>query len=86
MGIGQAPISNILEEMEQEYLPQLHKRGRWLSHSNNIKIGTLEILKDNNQPPLKWKLVRVTKIHPGKDGITRVVTVLIHMARSSNVQ
>lgn len=33
------------------------------------------LLREDNVPPLKWKLGRVTEIHPGQDGNVRVVTV-----------
>ncbi|CAI6371971.1 unnamed protein product [Macrosiphum euphorbiae] len=58
-----------------EYLPQLHKRGCWLSKKDNVKVGSLAILKEDNTPSLKWKMVRITKDHPGDDGIVRVVTI-----------
>jgi len=55
-------------------LPQLHKRNRWVTITRNIEVGALAILKDEQLPPLKWKLVRVTKLHPGSE-VVRVVTV-----------
>ncbi|XP_029347204.1 uncharacterized protein LOC100569539 [Acyrthosiphon pisum] len=58
-----------------EYLPQLHKRGKWLSKKDTIRVGSLAILREDNLPPLQWKMVRITKVHPGPDGIIRVVTV-----------
>lgn len=33
------------------------------------------LLMDDNTPPTKWPLARVTKIHPGKDGNVRVITL-----------
>lgn len=33
------------------------------------------VIKDDNQPPLKWTLGRIIELHPGKDGIVRVATV-----------
>lgn len=33
------------------------------------------LLKEDKVPPLQWQLGRVTEIHPGADGIIRVVTV-----------
>jgi len=59
----------------REYLPQLQKRGRWLSLSRPVKVGDLAISKEDNQPARQWKLVRITAVHPGPDGITRVVTI-----------
>lgn len=33
------------------------------------------VLRDENLPPLKWKLGRVVELHPGNDDLVRVVTV-----------
>lgn len=59
----------------KEYLPQLHKRNRWTSSGQAIAVGELAVLKEDNVPPLQWKLVRITALHPGADGKTRVATI-----------
>jgi hypothetical protein len=33
------------------------------------------LLMEDNAPSLSWKLGRVIELHPGDDGVTRVVTV-----------
>ncbi|KAK9680722.1 methyltransferase (DUF5641) [Popillia japonica] len=50
---------------------------RWKLGRNHDKLekDMLVILKDDNAPPLRWKLGRIVAVHPGKDGINRVVTV-----------
>jgi len=58
-----------------EYLSSLQSKAKWLNSTTNVKIGTLAVLKDDNVPPLQWKMVRIIEIHPGSDGIVRVVTV-----------
>ncbi|XP_049866291.1 uncharacterized protein LOC126366990 [Pectinophora gossypiella] len=37
--------------------------------------GSVVVLIDNTLPPLQWRLARVQQLHPGSDGVTRVVTV-----------
>ena len=64
-----------LKSLVMEYLPQMQKRGRWTSPSRAIQVGDLAILKENNVPVLQWKLVRISAVHPGADGVIRVVTV-----------
>jgi len=59
---------------QSEYLTKLQCRGKWATSSRNIEEGTLVLLKDQT-PPLHWALGRVTGLHPGKDGIVRVVDV-----------
>ncbi|UYV69062.1 hypothetical protein LAZ67_6002216 [Cordylochernes scorpioides] len=42
---------------------------------DNIKIGTLVLLKEDNLPPLKWRMGRINQVYPGEDGLVRVVSV-----------
>lgn len=58
-----------------EYLNELQQRRKWQTNSNTIKIGDLVLLKEDNLPPLRWITGRVIELHPGSDGIIRVVTV-----------
>ncbi|XP_043498397.1 uncharacterized protein LOC122521619 [Polistes fuscatus] len=37
--------------------------------------GSLVLITDERLPPSKWPLARVIKLHPGKDGLCRVVTL-----------
>ncbi|XP_038106576.1 uncharacterized protein LOC119766213 [Culex quinquefasciatus] len=57
------------------YLSDLHNRTKWTKQKDNVAVGTMVLLKDENLPPLKWQLGRVSDIHPGIDGNIRVVTV-----------
>jgi len=59
----------------REYLHTLQKRPKWAKKQENIKIGDLVIIKEENLPPLKWKMGRVSQVHPGEDGQVRVATV-----------
>ncbi|CAK9816560.1 hypothetical protein ANTQUA_LOCUS9005 [Anthophora quadrimaculata] len=60
----------------KEYLNEITVRKKW-HEKDVIKIaeGMLVILKEDNTPPLCWPMGRVVTIHPGEDGIVRVVTV-----------
>lgn len=60
-----------------EYLTLLQQRTKWQAKTDNISIGTMVLLKDENQPPLKWQLGRVTDIIKGQDGVVRVALVRI---------
>jgi hypothetical protein len=40
-----------------------------------MEIGAMVLLMEDNAPSLSWKLGRVIELHPGDDGVTRVVTV-----------
>lgn len=60
-----------------EYLHTLQQRGKWLNNDNfpPVQIGTMVVLKNETTPPSQWRLGRVVRLHPGTDGICRVVTI-----------
>jgi len=58
-----------------EYLTSLQQRHKWKAASRNFVVGDLVLVKDENLPPAKWKLGRVSVAHPGADGLVRVVTI-----------
>ncbi|XP_059057523.1 uncharacterized protein LOC131851106 [Achroia grisella] len=74
---------NRVEQMRQhfwrrwstEYVTQLQNRIKWKENKGDIKLGTLILVKEDNQPPLKWRLGRIIRVYPGKDGISRVADI-----------
>ncbi|XP_033218070.1 uncharacterized protein LOC117173541 [Belonocnema kinseyi] len=61
---------------QKKYLTQLTVRSKWNSSSSQlIKLGTMFVIKEDNLPPLQWKLGRIVATHPGTNGIIRVATV-----------
>lgn len=56
-----------------DYLNTLQQRHKLRQF--HIKVGQMVVLKNSALPPCKWELGRVVQIHPGSDGITRVVTI-----------
>lgn len=59
----------------KDYLSTLQQRVKWKLDKPNIKCGDLVLIMDDQLPPMKWLLGRITKLHPGPDGICRVVDV-----------
>lgn len=59
------------------------KRSSWpkcsngLSGRRSICCGDLVLLREANLPLLQWRLRRVTRLHPGPYGVSRVVDVII---------
>lgn len=59
-----------------EYLSHLQQRTKWVINTgNSVVVGDMVLLKDENPPPLKWKIGRMCDVHPGADGLVRVVSV-----------
>lgn len=73
----------LLEQMKQrfwkvwssDYLASLQQRPRWRRAVENLSVGQLVIIRQDNLPPVKWLLGRIEAIHPGRDGLVRVATV-----------
>ncbi|XP_055387374.1 uncharacterized protein LOC129615957 [Condylostylus longicornis] len=59
----------------KEYLYRLQQRPKWTKRTENMKIGDLVLLRDEKLPPSRWLMGRITEIHPGPDGLVRVVTL-----------
>lgn len=55
-----------------EYLSELQQRTKWREKRNELKEGDLVVIKDDNVPPMRWRLGRVHQLYKGRDGITRV--------------
>lgn len=60
-----------------EYLTALQQRNKWKQPEDNVKEGSVVLVKDENTAPANWPLTRVTEVHNGKDGKVRVVTFKI---------
>jgi hypothetical protein len=53
----------ICKKWSREYLNQLQERKRWAGEKGpKLDVGTVVLVKDENIPPLNWKLGRVTKV------------------------
>lgn len=59
-----------------EYIAELQMRAKWRVKSGEaLEIGDLVILKEDNTPPLYWRLGRIEGLFPGSDGVTRVADI-----------
>lgn len=75
------------DRWSKEYLTNLQTRSKWMKDGSlPVKIGSLVVLVDDNLPPLRWSMARVTDVHPGADKVIRVVSVRLpngNITRSS---
>ena len=69
----QIVVNHFWKRWSQEYLVTLQKLSKWNKHSKNISIGDIVILIEDRMVPTQWPLARVSQVHPGKDGVVRVV-------------
>ncbi|XP_065088417.1 uncharacterized protein LOC135709894 [Ochlerotatus camptorhynchus] len=61
---------------QTEYLKELQRQFTSNQRQVDLKVGQVMIMQDNLLPPVRWPLVRILELHPGLDGVTRVVSVL----------
>ncbi|KAH0815897.1 hypothetical protein GEV33_006893 [Tenebrio molitor] len=66
---------------QRDYLVQNINRSKQLRGSGSrpstpaLEVSSMVILVEDNTPPLQWKLGRIVELHPGSDGVVRVVSV-----------
>lgn len=68
-------LQHFWKAWSNDYLNTLQTRSKWHKILDNLKINDIVLVKEENLPPGKWAMGRITEIHPGKDGLVRVVTL-----------
>lgn len=63
------------EEFREEFLSTLNTRKKWREAKDNLKVGDVVLVVDQNAPRGHWHLGRVEEVFPGQDGQVRVVQV-----------
>ena len=73
--VAQRLADHFWKRWMKEYLPTLTRRTKWLKPSRPVQIDDVVIICDDNMPRGSWPRGRVVAVHPGQDGIVRVVDV-----------
>jgi transposase InsO family protein len=71
----QQQVQHFWQRWSADYLQSLQQRHRWTRTTPNFQPGDIVLIKEDTTTPLQWPLAVIQDIHPGKDGIVRVVTV-----------
>ena len=71
----QAIVRHFWKRWSTDYLASLRKFTKWHSPARNVRVGDVVLLQEDGLLPSKWQLARNTQVHPGRDGIVRVVSV-----------
>ena len=53
----------------------LQQRSKWRSQQPDLQPGMLVLLREDNLPPMFWRLAVINETFPGSDGHVRVVKV-----------
>lgn len=73
--LTQQLVERIWARWSTDYLHTLQQRKKWQAKEPNLCVGDLVLVIEDNQPPTKWAIGRITETHPGSDGLIRVVTI-----------
>ncbi|GBM65272.1 hypothetical protein AVEN_213552-1 [Araneus ventricosus] len=68
-------VQFICKRWHRDYLNHLQQLSNWKFEKNDLKIGSLVLLKEDNLPPCKWVIGRVKDVIPSSDGKIRVANV-----------
>lgn len=71
----QKMVNSFWKQWSKEYLLTLGRRYKWNSLRPEPEIDDVVVLREDSLPPCKWLLGRIVAKHPGRDNLTRVVTV-----------
>lgn len=72
-------VQHFWSRWHKEYLSELQTRVKWKQNVHNyIKEGTIVLMKEDNAPPMRWHIGQVIQLHPGKDGVLRVVSLKVN--------
>ncbi|CAA9997912.1 unnamed protein product [Nesidiocoris tenuis] len=66
---------HIWDRWNRDYLSSLQQRAKWRQAQDDLQVGSLVVVREDNLPPLLWRLGRVTDVHRGQDNHVRVATV-----------
>ena len=58
-----------------EYLTTLQQRTKWTAEQENLQIGDIVFLKDDNTSPMMLPMAKVIKVFDVNDHINRVVEI-----------
>ncbi|KAJ8928213.1 hypothetical protein NQ314_019277 [Rhamnusium bicolor] len=71
-------MQHLWSRWSKEYISELQQRVKWKSRTKDlVKPGALVVVKEDNAPPLRWKMGRIVAVHQSKDDVARVATIKI---------
>ncbi|XP_057338496.1 uncharacterized protein LOC130676359 [Microplitis mediator] len=71
----QERLQHFWDRWSTECLQSHQSISKWNTSHHDIAVGSLVLLSNERYPPTKWPLARVIQLHPGADGLIRVVTL-----------
>ncbi|GFX40500.1 integrase catalytic domain-containing protein [Trichonephila clavipes] len=60
-------VQTIWKRWKNDYLNHLQQRNKWQFEKNNVAVGCLVLLKENDLPPCKWAMAKILEVIYGTD-------------------
>lgn len=73
--ISQLWAQEFWNRWQKEYVTQLLPRQKWLVETNNLKVGDVVKIQNEQCARGEWPIGKIVQVHPGEDGRVRVVSV-----------
>lgn len=83
-GLQQKLYQQFWKSWRDDYITSLQLRNKWYKVQENLKVGDMVIVQDENTPPAKWPLGRVAAVHYSDDGLVRSASVSIPARKKEN--
>ena len=71
----QSVVRHLWTRWSREYLHMLQARTKWQHVRPNLQVGDVVIFKPVSEFACRWPIARIIAVHPGEDGLVRVVTI-----------
>uniref|UniRef100_A0A2H1WMB8 SFRICE_033224 n=1 Tax=Spodoptera frugiperda TaxID=7108 RepID=A0A2H1WMB8_SPOFR len=64
------------QRFSNEHVSLIQQKTKWQTAGQELKTGTMVLVRNANLPPLLWLLGRVVAVETGSDGHSRVADIL----------
>ena len=71
----QSVVRHLWARWNREYLHLLQARTKWQHTRPNVQLDDLVIFNPGGEFPCRWPIAKIVAVHPGTDGLVRVVTI-----------
>ena len=68
-------VQNIWKKWQRDYLSNMQQRSKWMFSKDNVPVGAIVLIKEDNLAVCKWLLGKIIQVFPGKDDKVRVVLI-----------
>ena len=75
MDVLRPVVDSLWKRWQQEYIPSLQQRSKWLVEKEPLTVGSLVLVVDDIQPRERWPLALVTAAPLSSDGLQRRVSL-----------